>query len=138
LLATAALGGGLYECFLIDRVWPAKPEIIQPARGGIDRKWFWMPMHIGFELCLIVAIWLAWSSPARNWLFLAAGAPVAMRVWSFAYFVPWALRFERAGEFTSEQIATARTWVRWSIWRLPLDLLKLAALCVASAALLTR
>jgi hypothetical protein len=137
VLAAVRLGGGLYECGLIDRVWPTNPALIQPGRGGIDRKRFWMPAHLAFEAALILALWSAWPVVAvRNWLLLAAAAHLLMRVWSFAYFVPRALRFERAGDLSAEQRDAARTWVRLSVWRLPLDLISLAALCAAVATLL--
>jgi hypothetical protein len=34
-LALVALGGGLYEFSVIDPVWPRRPDLIQPGRGGI-------------------------------------------------------------------------------------------------------
>src|SRR5262249_47389254 len=37
-LALVSLGGGLYEFLVVDPFWPRRPEIIQPARGGISRK----------------------------------------------------------------------------------------------------
>lgn len=43
VLGAIMLGGGIYETLLVDRVWPGNPAIIQPGRGGIDRKLFWMP-----------------------------------------------------------------------------------------------
>ena len=96
-----------------------------------------MPAHLAFEAALVLALWSAWPVVAvRNWLLLAAAAHLLMRVWSFAYFVPRALRFERAGDLSAEQRDAARTWVRLSVWRLPLDLISLAALCAAVATLL--
>jgi len=46
VLGAIALGGGLYETVLVDRVWPGNPAIIQPSRGGINRGLFWAPIHI--------------------------------------------------------------------------------------------
>lgn len=132
ILAAIRIGGGFYECFLIDRVWPKNPALIQPDRGGINRKLFWMPVHIAFELTMLVALWLAWSSAAiRTWLLIAAVSHVVMRVWSVVYFIPKALAFERAGDWTSDLRAKAATWVRLSVWRLPLDLVTLFALWAA-------
>lgn len=48
--AAASFGGGLYEAGIVDRAWPARPEIVSPSHGGINRKWFWIPMHVLFEL----------------------------------------------------------------------------------------
>jgi hypothetical protein len=53
-LAFVSFGGGLYEFSVVDPFWPRRVEIIQPARGGIDRKRFWIPVHVAFELALIV------------------------------------------------------------------------------------
>ena len=32
------LGRGIYETLIVDRVWPDNLAIIQPQRGGLDRK----------------------------------------------------------------------------------------------------
>jgi hypothetical protein len=49
-LGAIALGGGIYETLLVDLVWPGNPAIIQPSRGGLDRKRFWGPLHPLFEI----------------------------------------------------------------------------------------
>ena len=46
-LASMSLGGALYEFTVVDPFWPRRPDIIQPARGGISRKRFWIPAHRG-------------------------------------------------------------------------------------------
>lgn len=112
------IGGSLYEHLVIDRVWPANPALIQPDRGGVDRKLFWMPVHGAVTLALLVALWAAWRQPgARAWLLAALGAYLALRVWTFAYFIPEAMRFEKAESVSAE---AARAWVRWSMLRAPL------------------
>ena len=58
-LALASLGGGLYEFSVVDPAWPRRPELIQPARGGVSRKRFWIPAHVAFELALIGSLVLA-------------------------------------------------------------------------------
>ncbi|QFU18118.1 hypothetical protein GDR74_12095 [Microvirga thermotolerans] len=132
VLAAIRIGGGLYECLLVDRVWPGTPALIQPERGGINRKLFWMPVHLAFELTLMIAIWLAWSEDViRTWLLVAAASHVLMRGWSAAYFIPRAIEFERAGDWTPDLRARATTWVRLSVWRLPLDLVTLFAVWAA-------
>ena len=42
-LALVGLGGGLYEYRVVDPSWPRRPEIIQPDRGGVSRRRFWIP-----------------------------------------------------------------------------------------------
>ena len=63
LMACALLGGGLYEFLVVDPYWPRRPGIIQPARGGISRRRFWIPAHTVFELLLIVALITGWGRP---------------------------------------------------------------------------
>jgi hypothetical protein len=71
-LALVSLGGGLYEFFVVDPFWPRKPDLIQPDRGGISRRRFWIPAHIAFELFLIVSLVAAWShTEVRTWLLVA-------------------------------------------------------------------
>src|SRR5262249_57835487 len=60
-LALVSLGGGLYEFLVVDPFWPRRPEIIQPARGGISRQRFWIPAHVAFELSLLAALAAAWT-----------------------------------------------------------------------------
>jgi hypothetical protein len=60
-LALLSLGGGVYEYRVIDPAWPRRPDLIQPDRGGVSRRRFWIPAHVAFEVALIVALAIAWS-----------------------------------------------------------------------------
>lgn len=134
-LGAVGLGGGIYETALVDRAWPRTPMLIQPARGGIDRKRFWIPAHGAFEAALAVATWSTWAHPlVRPWVWAAFAAHLATRLWSWAYFIPMAMRFE-AGETGAAEIGpkAVETWVRLSRWRLPLELAALVFLFVALA-----
>jgi hypothetical protein len=132
ILKCAALGGGLYETVLVDRVWLNNPQFVQPQRGGINRKLFWAPMHGLFEVALLASIWITWAdSNIRAWLLIALACHLAMRLWSFLYFIPAALRFEKLNDFDPTQIAHARHWIRLSVWRLPLEIASTTALCLA-------
>jgi len=131
-LALISLGGGLYEFTVVDPFWPRKPELIQPDRGGISRRRFWIPAHVTFELALIASLVAAWShAEVRTWLLVALVSHAAMRIWSGFDFIPKALAFERA-EAISE--SAARAWTRRSLWRLPLDLVTCGAMLAAFAA----
>lgn len=131
-LALVSLGGGLYEFTVVDPAWPRRPEIIQPGRGGVSRRRFWIPAHVAFELALIAGLVLAWSQPAvRTWLLVAFASHTLMRIWSAFDFIPKALAFERA-ETVSE--SAARRWARRSLWRLPLDLVTCGAMLTALVA----
>jgi hypothetical protein len=135
-LAWILLGGGLYEFLAIDPSWPKRPELIQPARGGISRKRFWIPVHTAFELTLIAALVMTWGLPdIRFWLLVALASHGAMRVWSALDFIPKALAFERANP-AEVSPAAARRWSRRSMLRLPLDLTTCFSALVAFAAAL--
>lgn len=122
LLATIGIGGGVYELAVVDSIWPKRPEIIQPDRGGISRKRFWIPAHVLFEIFLIVSLVVTWSHPmVRNWLLVALASHAVMRVWPAFDFIPKALAFERTPPSgISEQ--AAKRWVMRSRLRVPLDL----------------
>jgi hypothetical protein len=133
-LALMSLGGGLYEFLVVDPSWPRRPDLIQPQRGGISRKRFWIPAHTAFELSLIVSLILFWREPAvRTALLVGLAAHAAMRIWSAFDFIPKALAFERA-ETTTITEGAARSWTRRSLGRLPLDLVTCAAMITALVA----
>lgn len=122
-LCCTTLGGGFYEFSVVDPAWPRRPEIVQPARGGISRKRFWIPAHTAFELALIASLVLFWSvAEVRMWLLVALGGHLVMRLWSAVDFIPKALRFEAADPSSIDE-STARRWTRRSPLRLPLDLI---------------
>jgi len=126
--AFAGLGGGLYETVVVNPFWPARPEIIQPRRGGINRKWFWMPAHTVFELSLLTALVAGWPEHAlRTPLLIALVSHLAVRLWSAFDFIPKALAFERAAPETINEKAALR-WTRRSNGRLVLDLITCGAM----------
>lgn len=130
-LAFISLGGGLYEFSVVDPFWPRRLDLIQPARGGISRKRFWIPAHVVFELALIAALVVTWSqADVRFWLLTALASHAVMRIWSAFDFIPKALAFERA-EMAVISEATARNWTRRSMLRLPLDLITCGAMLMA-------
>lgn len=130
-LAFASLGGGLYEYLVVDPFWPRRPDLIQPQRGGISRKRFWIPAHTTFELLLIASLIAAWNaSTVRTPLLIALASHAAMRIWSAFDFIPRALSFERMDSAAIEEDA-ARSWIRRSRGRLPLDLVTCGAMLTA-------
>lgn len=133
-LSLITLGGGFYEFLVVDPFWPKRPELIQPQRGGVSRRRFWIPAHTTFELLLIAALVVGWRAPnIRYALLVALGSHVVMRVWSAFDFIPRALAFERADPATIEA-SSARRWTRRSLGRLPLDLVTCAAMLAALVA----
>jgi hypothetical protein len=133
-LALVSLGGGLYEFLVVDPFWPKRPDLVQPARGGISRKRFWIAAHIAFEVTLIASLVWAWPQPAmRSALLVALASHAIMRLWSAFDFIPKALAFERA-EPGKVSEAAARAWTRRSLLRLPLDLVTCGAMVWALVA----
>jgi hypothetical protein len=129
-----SLGGGAYEYLVVDPAWPRRPDVIQPNRGGVSRRRFWIPAHTAFELSLIASIVAVWnSSTARTLLLVAVASHAAMRLWSAFDFIPKALAFERADPTTID-VGAARRWSRRSLARLPLDLLTCGAMIAALVA----
>jgi len=132
-LALISLGGGFYEFSVVDPSWPRQPQIIQPGRGGISRRRFWIPAHVAFEIALIAALIAAWAQPeVRTWLWIGFASHAAMRIWSAFDFIPKALEFERADPATIAE-ETARRWTGRSRWRMPLDLVTCVAMLMAFA-----
>ena len=131
-LGAIVLGGGIYETLLVDRVWPLNPAIIQPARGGLNRGAFWIIVHPPYELALLASLWLNWTHPAaRPWLIVALVAHFGARAWSFAYFIPRALRFEKMGDLTEDERQQAECWIRLSRVRPFIEIVSIIALGVA-------
>jgi hypothetical protein len=136
VIGSIGLGGGLYETLLIDPKWPSNPAIVQPSRGGISRARFWGPIHTLYELALIVATWMVWSdSRVRWWIVAGLIIHLAARVWSFAYFIPKALFFEKLGDLTQDQQRLARAWTGLSRCRPVLQFASILALCAGIHAL---
>ena len=131
LASGVLLGGGLYEYLVVDPYWPKRPGIIQPTRGGISRRRFWIPAHTVFEVLLIVALIVGWGDMGvRIALLVALLSHAAMRVWSLVDFVPKAVAFEKADPAAVDRAAAVR-WTRRSLLRLPLDLITCAAMLAA-------
>ena len=108
-LACASVGGGLYEFSVVDPFWPKRPDLVQPARGGISRKRFWIAIHVAFEVVLIAALVWTWSQPAvRTCLLVALASHAVMRLWSAFDFIPKALAFEKAAPGTVSEAAARR------------------------------
>jgi hypothetical protein len=133
-LALISLGGGAYEFLVVDPSWPRRIDLIQPQRGGISRRRFWIPAHTAFELCLIASLIVTWGQPGvRAPLLIALASHGVMRLWSAFDFIPKALAFERADPATADP-AAARRWSRRSLGRLPLDLVTCGAMLAALVA----
>jgi hypothetical protein len=93
---------------VVDRAWPRRSDLIQPARGGVSRRAFWIPAHAAFELVLVVALVVTWSeSEIRSWRLVGLASHAAMRIWSAFDFIPKAIAFERADPVTVPKLPRA-------------------------------
>jgi ubiquinone/menaquinone biosynthesis C-methylase UbiE len=87
-------------------------------------------------MVLPVALWACWRRPAvRGWLLLGTGTYIAVRGWSFLYFIPLALKFETAPEMTGSLMQQARNWVGLSPIRCVIALANVVLLWRAAIAL---
>ena len=112
------LGGGFYEGFLIVPLWNKIPpqtfRLIQPQNGGINLIHFWVPVHTLLTTLLITAITMAWKNKKlRQPILIALGTYFAMRIWTFAYFIPEITAFiatDPTGASSPELLARTKRW----------------------------
>lgn len=66
-------------------------------------------------------------------IYLSVGlvAHFVSRAWSFAYFIPMALRFEKLSELNDSEIHLARQWTRLSRCRPVLEAVSIVSLAAA-------
>jgi hypothetical protein len=133
-LAFISVGGAFYEFLVVDPFWPRRPDLIQPDRGGISRRRFWIPAHVAFELLLIASLVVNWPyDVVRTPLLVALGSHAVMRIWSGFDFIPKALAFERADAGTITE-AAARSWTGRSRFRVLLDFITCGGMMTALVA----
>jgi hypothetical protein len=119
LVACAGWGGALYEARVLDPYWPQRPGLVQPERGGVSRRRFWVPVELTLDVLLVASLILTWSHPeVRSALLVAVAAHVAVRLW-------------RVADPAPAEPPDAARWTRRSLLRLPLPLVTCAALFFA-------
>jgi hypothetical protein len=98
-----------------------------------------MLVHTLYEIALLVTAWRAWDiAYARWWIITALTVHFSARVWSFAYFIPRALQFEKLGDLTEKQERDAWRWTRLSRFRPMLEAVSVMAQCIAVLHLVQR
>lgn len=119
LLAAMELGGSFYEALVVYPAWSASPPATLALLQGpnsVDSTPFWIPIHVGLEIMLVVALTLNWRARARrNLVLLAIGIHALVRVWTFMYFVPEILAFASIapnGPHPSDLVARTELWGR--------------------------
>jgi hypothetical protein len=134
----AALGGGLYESFVLIPLWSKSPPssfaIIQPGTG-VPLQRFWIPVHVAITPCIIVALVLTWGEPTvRHLLLVALVSYIVMRVWSGLFFIPEMLAFQQVPLDAAPSAALSARVSRWTwgTWgREPLDVISFVCALLA-------
>lgn len=124
-----AVGGGFYEGVVINPQWsqspPASFSLIQDTTGVPLQK-FWIPAHVAISIAILLALFLNWRIPTRRTLiFVALGSYAVMRAWSFIYFIPEMLEFQKIALDSAKSddlIGRVSKWKLLTYWRTPLDL----------------
>jgi hypothetical protein len=123
-------GAGLYEQSVLDTAWPARPDLVRPSEGGVNRKHFWVPGNVVAIAALLAAAGAAWPIPKARYAVLAAlGLFALINLVTVSYFGPAVLRVERVAPPRDDPASSA--WVQRSRWRTPLALAVNAAMALA-------
>lgn len=125
-----AVGGGFYESVVINPQWSQSPPssftIIQ-ENTGVPLQKFWIPTHILISISILIALFLNWKIPSRRTLILVAiGSYAVMRAWSFIYFIPEMLEFQKIAvdsQSSDNLIDRVSKWKTLTYWRAPLDII---------------
>lgn len=117
LLAAMELGGSFYEALIVYPAWSATPPASLALLQGADALQstpFWIPIHVGLEILLVVALVLNWRAPGRRSLILAGlGIHVLVRAWTFLYFVPEITAFSSISPDSTYSPELAARTVMW-------------------------
>ena len=134
----AAIGGGLYEQIVLTPIWRASPPasftIIQPDTG-VPLQRFWIPVHAGITVFVLVALFATWRDvKVRRLLIVGLASYIVMRLWSGAYFIPEMLAFQQVPPDMPPSVElTARVdqWTSLTVWREPLDVISFLSFTLA-------
>jgi len=124
-----AIGGGLYEHIVLVPLWSSSPpssfSIIQPGTG-VPLQNFWIPVHTAITILIILSLVLTWrEKKVRRLLFIGLASYIIMRAWSGLFFIREMLAFQKvpiASAPSPELSARVESWIFWSWFREPLDI----------------
>jgi hypothetical protein len=133
-----AVGGGMYESIVVMPQWSGQPPasfaLIQKGTG-VPLQRFWIPVHILITIGLVASLIANWKyADRRSLIIIAVISYLAMRAWSFTYFIPEMLRFQNIPldqPQTAALLDRVRTWNRLTWFRDPLDLITQFCLLIA-------
>jgi hypothetical protein len=125
-----ALGGGFYEHIVLVPLWSASPpssfSVIQPGTG-VPLQTFWIPVHAGITIFALLSLFFTWKDRRiRRLLLIGLASYIVMRVWSGLFFIPEMLAFQRVpvtSPPSPELSARVASWIYWSWFREPLDII---------------
>ena len=134
----AAIGGGLYEHIVLTPIWAASPPasftIIQPDTG-VPLQRFWIPVHAGITVFVLVALFATWKDvKVRRLLIVGLASYIVMRGWSGVYFIPEMLASQQVAPDTPPSAALSERVSRWTgmtVWREPLDVISFLSFSLA-------
>jgi hypothetical protein len=133
-----AIGGGLYEQIVLTPLWSKSPpwsfSIIQP-RTGMPLQNFWIPVHVAITVFLLLSLVVTWKeTKVRRLLFIGLLSYIVMRAWSGLFFIPEMLDFQKMpadSAPSAELSARVASWVFWTWFREPLDLVSFLCFLLA-------
>jgi hypothetical protein len=125
-----AIGGGLFEHIVLIPLWTATPpssfSIIQPGTG-VPLQNFWIPVHAAITVFIILSLVFTWKDmKVRRLLLIGLGSYIVMRVWSGLFFIREMLEFQKVpldSSPSAELSARVSSWMFWTWFREPLDIL---------------
>ena len=130
-----AIGGGFYEGIIVNPQWSGQPpqslSLVQ-EKTGMPLQKFWIPAHILISIAVLASLALNWSfSTRRLFILIGIGSYIVMRAWSFAYFIPEMLSFQKIAleSVADPELATRiQKWITLTWWRVPLDFITFGCL----------
>ncbi len=133
-----AIGGGFYEHIVFMPLWSASPpssfSAIQPGTG-VPLQTFWIPVHAGITIFVLLSLIFAWKDRrARRLLLIGLASYIIMRVWSGLFFIPEMLAFQDVpvtSPASPELSARVASWIYWSWFREPLDIISFLCFLLA-------
>jgi hypothetical protein len=126
----AAIGGGLFEHIVLVPLWSKSPptsfSIIQPGTG-VPLQNFWIPVHAAITIFIISSLILTWRErKVRRLLLIGLASYIVMRLWSGVFFIREMLEFQKVpveSPPSAELSARVASWIFWSWFREPLDVI---------------
>jgi hypothetical protein len=96
---------------------------------------FWIPVHAGITIFALLSLFFTWKDRRiRRLLLIGLASYIVMRVWSGLFFIPEMLAFQRVpvtSPPSPELSARVASWIYWSWFREPLDIISFLCFLLA-------